>query len=32
MPQAGAWWSWGAVDNFKLPAVNAVKLAEKLVA
>ena len=27
-----AWWSWGAVDNFKLPAENAVKLAEKLVA
>jgi aspartate-semialdehyde dehydrogenase len=29
-PQAGPWWSWGAVDNFKLPAANAVKLAEKL--
>src|SRR5213592_5152468 len=29
-PQAGAWWSWGAVDNIKLPAANAVKLAEKL--
>jgi aspartate-semialdehyde dehydrogenase len=29
-PQAGAWWSWGAVDNIKLPATNAVKLAERL--
>jgi len=29
-PPAGAWWSWGALDNFKLPAANAVKLAEKL--
>jgi len=29
-PQAGAWWSWGAVDNIKLPAANAVKLAENL--
>lgn len=29
--QAGAWWSWGAVDNIKLPAANAVKLAEMLV-
>jgi len=27
-----AWWSWGAVDNIKLPVVNAVKLAEKLAA
>lgn len=24
------WWSWGAVDNFKLPASHAVKLAEML--
>jgi aspartate-semialdehyde dehydrogenase len=30
--QPGAWWSWGAVDNFKLPAANALKLAEKLAA
>jgi aspartate-semialdehyde dehydrogenase len=29
-PQAGAWWVWGAADNIKLPAANAVKLAEKL--
>lgn len=29
-PQAGAWWCWGAADNIKLPAANAVKLAEKL--
>jgi aspartate-semialdehyde dehydrogenase len=29
-PQARAWWSWGAVDNIKLPATNAVKLAETL--
>jgi aspartate-semialdehyde dehydrogenase len=29
-PQAGAWWSWGAADNIKLPVANAVKLAEKL--
>jgi len=27
-----AWWSWGAVDNIKLPVANAVKLAEKLAA
>jgi len=26
----GAWWFWGAVDNIRLPAANAVKLAEKL--
>jgi aspartate-semialdehyde dehydrogenase len=29
-PQSGAWWIWGAADNMKLPAANAVKLAEKL--
>lgn len=29
-PQSGAWWNWGAVDNIKLPATNAVKLAEML--
>jgi aspartate-semialdehyde dehydrogenase len=29
-PQNGAWWSWGAVDNVKLPAANALKLAEML--
>lgn len=27
----GAWWFWGAADNIRLPAWNAVKLAEKLV-
>jgi aspartate-semialdehyde dehydrogenase len=26
----GAWWFWGAADNVRLPAWNAVKLAEKL--
>jgi aspartate-semialdehyde dehydrogenase len=26
----GAWWFWGAADNFRLPAANAVKLAEML--
>jgi aspartate-semialdehyde dehydrogenase len=30
-PQNAGWWSWGAVDNIKLPATNAVKLADKLV-
>ena len=29
--QAGSWWLWGAADNVRLPAWNAVKLAEKLV-
>ncbi|HKV60325.1 MAG TPA: Asd/ArgC dimerization domain-containing protein [Candidatus Acidoferrum sp.] len=29
--QPGSWWFWGAVDNIRLPAWNAVKLAEKLV-
>jgi len=28
--QAGTWWYWGAVDNIRFPAWNAVKLAEKL--
>jgi aspartate-semialdehyde dehydrogenase len=28
--QAGTWWFWGAADNIRLPAWNAVKLAEKL--
>ena len=28
--QVGSWWLWGAADNIRLPAVNAVKLAEKL--
>ena len=28
--QVGSWWLWGAVDNIRLPAANAVKLAEKL--
>ena len=27
---AGAWWFWAAADNIRLPASNAVKLAEKL--
>src|SRR5690242_7365070 len=26
----GTWWFWGAADNIRLPASNAVKLAEKL--
>ena len=26
----GMWWFWGAADNIRLPAANAVKLAEKL--
>jgi aspartate-semialdehyde dehydrogenase len=26
------WWFWGAADNIRLPAYNAVKLAEKLIA
>jgi aspartate-semialdehyde dehydrogenase len=29
--QPGSWWFWGAADNIRLPAWNAVKLAEKLV-
>jgi aspartate-semialdehyde dehydrogenase len=28
--QPGAWWFWGAADNIRLAAANAVKLAEKL--
>jgi aspartate-semialdehyde dehydrogenase len=28
--QPGSWWFWGAADNVRLPAWNAVKLAEKL--
>jgi aspartate-semialdehyde dehydrogenase len=28
--QAGTWWFWGVADNVRLPAWNAVKLAEKL--
>lgn len=28
----GLWWFWGAADNIRLPAYNAVKLAEKLTA
>lgn len=28
----GTWWFWAAADNLRLPAANAVKLAEKLVA
>ena len=28
--RSGAWWFWGAADNIRLPAWNAVKLAEKL--
>jgi aspartate-semialdehyde dehydrogenase len=30
--QPGTWWFWGAADNIRLPAWNAVKLAEKLIA
>jgi aspartate-semialdehyde dehydrogenase len=35
MPQAdpahpGTWWFWGAADNLRLPAANAVQLVEKL--
>jgi hypothetical protein len=26
----GTWWFWAAADNLRLPAANAVKLAEKL--
>lgn len=28
--RSGSWWFWGAADNVRLPAWNAVKLAEKL--
>jgi len=28
--KTGTWWFWGAADNIRLPAANAVKLAEKL--
>jgi aspartate-semialdehyde dehydrogenase len=28
--KAGTWWIWGAADNIRLPAANAVKLAETL--
>jgi aspartate-semialdehyde dehydrogenase len=28
--EPGAWWFWGAADNFRLPAATAVKLAEML--
>src|SRR5215471_16163118 len=28
--QVGSWWLWGAADNIRLPAANAVKLAAKL--
>jgi aspartate-semialdehyde dehydrogenase len=28
--QPGTWWFWGAADNIRLPAANAVKLADKL--
>jgi aspartate-semialdehyde dehydrogenase len=28
----GAWWFWASADNLRLPATNAVKLAEKLLA
>ena len=30
--QAGTWWFWGAADNIRLPATNAVRLAEQLLA
>src|SRR6202011_5473377 len=29
--QPGTWWFWGAADNIRLPAVTALKLAEKVV-
>src|SRR5579859_1666857 len=29
--QVGSWWLWGAADNIRLPAANAVRLADKLV-
>jgi aspartate-semialdehyde dehydrogenase len=28
--EAGSWWFWGAADNVRMPAANAVKLAEML--
>jgi aspartate-semialdehyde dehydrogenase len=28
--QPGTWWFWGAADNIRLPAANAVRLAEML--
>jgi aspartate-semialdehyde dehydrogenase len=28
--QVGSWWFWGAADNIRLPAANAIKLADKL--
>jgi aspartate-semialdehyde dehydrogenase len=28
--EPGAWWFWGAADNFRLPAATAIKLAEML--
>ena len=28
--QQGSWWFWGAADNIRLPAANAVKLSEML--
>ena len=30
--QPGTWWFWGAADNIRLPAANAVNLAEQLLA
>ena len=30
LAQPGSWWFWGAADNIRLPAANAVKLAEML--
>jgi len=30
LARAGGWWFWGAADNMRLPAANAVKLAEML--
>lgn len=32
LAQASSWWLWGAADNVRLPAVSAVKVAEKLLA
>jgi len=30
--RAGTWWLWGAADNVRLPAWNAIKLAERFIA
>jgi hypothetical protein len=30
LERPGTWWFWGAADNIRMPAANAVKLAEML--